>query len=271
MATAISTIPRWSSCAIRLYERPYLFGYVDGFLPIDTYRNLDDSFVDPTEHPQGEVLGKGKRRIMFRSPPTPEFLTRSGGLWAEAVEEIASADFMGDCWRWFGANVERMPQPEGPYRELLTERLKVDPSHLRMQCEFSVLESGVLLPPHSDSTDKVISFILYMPPAGWKAEWGGGTDIYEPLDARRRFNWCNAFLPASDMRTEYSCPYVPNRLFFFVKGYNAWHGVSPILAPPGIQRRSFNFSLQIPAEAVAGTRLAKIEAEIKRSESRLFR
>ncbi len=271
MATVLGMMPRLTTSAIHLFESPYLFGYVDEYLSADAYDQLGDAFVDPKNHSLGEVLGRGKRRIMFRAPPAPEFLSRTANPWAEVVEELSSPEFMRDCWQWLAANSSRMPQPDGVYRELLEERLKIDPSHLRMQCEFSILEHGVLLPPHSDSTDKVISFILYMPPAGWREEWGGGTDIYDPVDGSHRFNWGNAFLPVSEMRTAYTCPYVANRLFFFVKGYNAWHGVSPIVAPSGQPRRSFNFSLQIPTEITAKTRCGKLEAEIKRLESRLYR
>lgn len=270
MPLTTSLFPKISESKIHLFREPFLYGYVDNYLPDDLYQQLASDFIDPATHPQLDVLRRGKKRIVFRTPPVPDFIGESSRAWADTVEDVSSAAFLEDCWDWLHAFGDSAPQPAALYTSLMHERLKIDSSHLQMQCEFSSLEDGVLLPPHTDSTDKLISCVLYFTPPRWRQEWGGGTDVYEPLDSRRRANWHNVIIPRNEARTLYTSDYVPNRLFFFVKNCNSWHGVAPVLSPPGVQRRSFNFSLLIPKEVIAATPCASYEAEIKRTEATVF-
>jgi hypothetical protein len=262
-------LPRLGESEIRLFNDPFLYGYVDHYLPEDLYHRLSEAFIDPATHPNLNVLARGKKRVVFCAPPVPDFIAGASLLWAEAIGAITSHAFLVDCGTWLREHAPLAPQPE-VYRSLMDERLKIDPRCLGMQCEFSTMQDGVLLPPHSDSTDKVISFILYFAPPEWRPEWGGATEIYEPRDPRHRGNWSNVFLPASDMRTVFRSRFEPNRLFFFVKGYNAWHGVSPVTAPAAMQRRSFNFSLVIPKALMGQSPRAALEAEIRRLEAGIY-
>lgn len=265
------SFPRFSTSRIVLSRDPYLHGFVDEYLPADLYHELSEAFIDPATHPDMEVLGRGKKRLLFRAPPVPESIASVAPRWSEAAGSVASQEFRDDCWQWLHERAPIASQPEGPYRELMRARLATDPRSLVVQCEFSSMQDGVFLPPHSDSTDKVISFVLYFAPPQWQRSWGGGTEVYEPKDPERRFNWNNHFLDPSEMRTSFVCEFAPNRLFFLVKGCNAWHGVSPLAAPPGVQRRSFNFSLLIPDDVMAASSCAPHHAEILRREAEIYR
>jgi hypothetical protein len=267
--TAIS-MPRLSESAVRLFAEPFRYGYVDRYLPEDVYRRLARDFIDPATHASGGAMSRGKKRIKFQAPPVPQEIARAAPAWGEAIASIVSRDFLADCWTWLGAHAPASLQPEGPYRTMMDARLKIDPGRLAMVCEFSSLGNGALLPPHSDSPDKCISFILYFAPEEWHSAWGGATEIYEPHDPRHDFNWSNTFLPLTAMKTAFRCEFVPNRLFFFVKGYNAWHGVTPVAAPNGETRRSFNFSLAIPRTILAQSPHAELQAEIYRSEAAIY-
>jgi hypothetical protein len=262
----MTAMPRLSKTKVTLFHAPFLYGYVDNYLPEHVYRALAENFIDPATHANLQVLGRGKKRVVFRAPPVPDFVGAASPQWVDAIRAITSPAFFEDCWAWLRHHAHLAPQPER-YRSLMDARLRIDPRDLEMQCEFSSLQNGVFLPPHSDSTDKVISFVLYFAPPEWRSEWGGGTEIYEPNNPKHQYNWGNRFLPATDMRVAYRSEFLPNRLFFFVKGYNAWHGVEPVSAPATMMRRSFNFSVVIPKSLMTQARCAEYEAEIERHEA----
>jgi hypothetical protein len=78
------------------------------------------------------------------------------------------------------------------------------------------------------------------------------------------------------MELVFDSGFVPNRLFFFVKSQNSWHGVSPLLCPPEVTRRSFNFNIEISTEFrekivnwVSEAFYHKIEAPLYRSTFKL--
>jgi hypothetical protein len=134
-----------------------------------------------------------------------------------------------------------------------------------------MLTRDTMLPPHTDSTDKILVFLLYFPSEDWQAEWGGGTQVYRPRDKRYDANWSNSRLPRKDVDIVFDSGFKSNRLFFFVKSVNSWHGVAPMTCPEGVVRRSFNFAVCIPAaqRQARGYRLK--ERLIGRIERRRFR
>ena len=256
---------------MKLHQEPFLHGYIDQYLPAEAYRRLAASFIDPATHPGVEVLGRGKKRLVFRAPPVPDFIAQGSEAWSEAVRALSAPAFIGHCLAWLRANLSLDSQPAGAYRSLIAARIASGPERLQMQCEFSTMERGTLLPPHADSPDKVMSFVLYFPPPEWQAAWGGETEIYAPKDPKHRYNWGNRIVAADAMHIISSSDYRPNRLFFFAKASNAWHGVAPIVAPAGVQRRSFNFSLVVSASGLGAAPEAGFEEEIARLEAENFR
>lgn len=257
-----------STCAPTVMTEPFLHGFVDDYLPTWLYETLASSFIDPATHPAGERLARGKRRIVFRAPPLPTVLA-STPCWEQAVASIAGEAFTRDGWQWLRQSAFLEAQP-GLYREFFAARLQTDPTALQWQCEFASLDRGVHLPPHSDSTDKVLSCILYFAPPAWDPAWGGATEFYVPRDARQASNFGNAFLTAAEVRTASSCAFRPNRLVFLAKGHNSWHGIAPLATPDGVPRRSFNFSLVLPASVPIGVAQQQRQAEIARREAVIF-
>ena len=267
------TLPRLSSCAVNQFSEPFAHGYIDNYLPQEEFRALREGFVDPVGHPMGSVLGHGKRRIVFRAPPLPEFMQGAGiapailGL----IEGVASPSFIDDCWDWSVGRDAPYPNAPPAYAALLADRRGLGPADAEMQCEFSSLSDGVFLPPHADSTDKVLSCILYLGPDEWPGDWGGATEIYVAKDDRHKNNWNNAFLKREQMSVARAIEFKANRLVFFVKGSNAWHGVAPVRAPQGVERRSFNFSLILKKAAHENFKAKASSRAVEKLEKAAFR
>ena len=247
MLNASLKVSQFSKSSINAFRDPFVYGYIDNFLSDELYALLSENFIDPSSTQDLEVFTSGKRRALFKTPPLPSFVGNE--IWLDFLAEISSQEYLDDCFNWVAGN--QIADKEKLYQPLLQERLRIDKRNLGLQCEFSSLNSGTLLKPHTDSTDKFLSCVLYFSPPNWDSRWGGGTDVYKPKSEKFNFNWGNKILSLDQMDKVFTCAYKPNRLFFFIKSYNSWHGISEVRQPPGFERRSFNFALRSTLEKVS--------------------
>ncbi len=120
---------------------------------------------------------------------------------------------------------------------------------LRSRFEFSMMPGdGGSIRPHTDAPGKLITLVLaIVQPGEWKAEYGGGTSILWPKDARRSFNLKNTYMEFNEMRKIYCYEFDENQCVVFVKTFNSWHAVEPISTPsPTMFRRSLTINIEIP-------------------------
>lgn len=262
--TAWRSLPQ--ICDSRADDAPFPYGFADDYLPPDVLAELESSFLDPGGHERLDVLGRGKMRVKFRAPPVPDFVSEAGPAWVEAVQTISSRGFLEPTWECVRGILAAEALPTGPYQDLVAEQLSLGVDDLLVQLEFSSLEAGTYLPPHTDATDKVLSCVLYLPQDSWRTEWGGVTEVYAALPEdpgeHARPNWSNRTGTLKKFRLVESVALVENRLFWFIKTANSWHGVSPVSAPPGIGRRSFNFSVAVRPEALERPRMAELVRDV---------
>lgn len=258
-----------AACSAATRPGTFPFGHVDDYLDPESLAVLTATFLEPASHPDLNVLGKGKKRLVFRAPPVPALAADAGAAWAAAIAELASRDHMAETWEWVRGVYERLDLPDGQYADIVRERCRLDVDDLVLQMEFSSLEAGSHLPPHTDAPDKLVSCVLYLPDADWDPSWGGETVIYRPVDERRSDNWCSRSSSVDGMHELDTIGFTANRMFWFVKTHDSWHGVTPVTAPAGIGRRSFNVSLAISPAALAHPDLARLQGEIDARESLL--
>lgn len=260
----------WAHVPSHLAQEPYFYGWIDDMLPLPLYDQLADSFVEPETHPALNVLGKGKKRVSFMIPPVTDSFGDVGGAWRNLLDYLSDLETRAAALDWVRRSLPLDALPEGPYRELFALRHALTPDQLCWYCEYSSLDPSVLLPPHSDSTDKLLIFVLYFAPHGWQAEWDGGTEVYTAADPAQNHNFSNFFLPHERVARVDRCDYRANRAFFFVKNHAAWHGVSPVNPAATAPRRSFNFSLRIRPDADLPPRMVELMADIRAQEARAF-
>ncbi len=268
MSNLIDRMP-WARKEAYVSTEPYPYGWVDGFLPADLYDRLSASFVSPDQNKNSDTLGRGKKRVLFTTPPMPTHLEEMPEDWIGFLDALSDRNTMAQAFDW-ARSLTPAETAEPGYQELFALRNALSVDDLYWQCEFSSMDANVLLPPHSDSTDKILIFVHYFAPDGWQAEWGGETEVYSAKNPAQNRNWSNFFLNHAQVETLAKCRFLPNRLFYFVKTQAAWHGVSPLSAATSLPRRSFNFSLRIKPDAKVPARLTEVMAEIKARESGVF-
>lgn len=260
----------WAREDLALRQDPFPHGHLDDFLPAALYQRLVETFVAPEQDPDLEILGKRKKRLRFNAPPGPKRMTDRSPDWAEYLEFLALDGVQAAALDWLRRLIPLDSLPEGPYRALYALRHELRPDQLVWSCEFSTLDPGVYLPPHSDSTDKLLTFVHHFAPEGWQRDWDGGTQIYTAKDPAQNLNFSNFFLTYDRVTVLDHCAYQPNRLFFFAKTPAAWHGVAPVGPDATLPRRSFNFSLRTHPEATLPPRMAGLIAEIQAQEAAAF-
>ena len=115
---------------------------------------------------------------------------------------------------------------------------------------------------HQDSTQKVISFLLYLDKKGWDNESRGGTDFWEVTDdfipfdkspdsldiqlRQGRFASQSHSLKHSEakkIKKFKSIDFKPNRFIGFVRTSNSYHSVPPRILPNKVTRDCFQINI----------------------------
>mgnify|MGYP001813829361 CR=1 FL=1 len=120
---------------------------------------------------------------------------------------------------------------------------------LRSRFEFSMLPAdGGQVIPHTDSPGKAVTLVLSMAAGDeWEPEWGGGTDINRPRHDRLKFNLMNDKAEFDDMEIVESYPYRPNQAVIFLRTYNSWHSVRPMLGSGSkLMRKTLTINVMEP-------------------------
>lgn len=121
---------------------------------------------------------------------------------------------------------------------------------VRLTFEFSYLEAGCYIPPHTDVPGKLISLMLYFPDDGVRYPTTAGTEFYRGKNnAKAESGWLTGMMDDESSKrffekheTFYTSEFGPNKLVGFVKSSDSWHGVHHLELPPDASRRSLNIN-----------------------------
>ena len=81
----------------------------------------------------------------------------------------------------------------------------------------------------------------------WNRSFGGGTDVNQPKQDRYRFNHLNRLAAFDDMEVLHTYEFLANQAVIFVKTFNSWHSVRPMI---GCRLRRGASTLTINIEAM---------------------
>lgn len=237
----------------RIGERPFLHFVRDGFLPPDRYQALCADFPAAAWFP--ERIEGDKQRLNSRTAPDvfAAFL-RESPRWRELFDQLSAPEFVAGLYTIVRPALRRARGPFGarPWRLEDAETGPAFARRVRITFEFSRMEAGAEVPPHTDATEKLVSLLLYFPPPDWREEWGGGTVLYRPRDPALARNWHNRRVPFEALEPFFDAGFAPNRLFGFVKSHDSYHGMPPLRCPAGVARTSLNVNVYEAARSRPG-------------------
>lgn len=258
------------TCGAVTGDEPVFHYRADHFLPDGQYQQLYDSFPGPQWFDE-TIEGNKQRLNSRRSPALFSRFIDQHPQWRAFFTQLGSPAFVDPLYQLMKGPLTAIRGPLGgrPWRVETTPPC-ASPSpadwfrrRALMNFEFSRLERGSMVPPHTDAPEKLATLILYFAPPDWRTEWGGATLFYRPRDPALLNNWHNRRVPFEQLTPVLTNAFVPNRLFIFAKSADSYHGLPTIQCPADRVRNSVNINLLVPP-ATRLRRLRKTGARFRR-------
>jgi hypothetical protein len=245
-----------SSGKHNLINEPFLVCSIDDFLDEKLYEELfncfppKDFFVNPNPDKGNKIALDG------RSDRVQQYI-ETNSIWKKFTESINSNESSKFFKSLFDSHI--------PKRDLFQNRSWItdlnfyktkseidrdlDANYIRYSFEFSYMENGAYIPPHTDSKNKVISMIFYFadPEIDW-FNYSCGTSFFKlNKGARSEFkSWESVHLEGQMLEDFYEqssvfhrSEFKPNKFLLFIKSDISWHEVKPIQLPKNISRKAF--------------------------------
>ncbi|WP_417710640.1 hypothetical protein [Roseibium aggregatum] len=220
------------------YE-PYPVCYVKDVLPSDTYRELVKSYPDKALFKYMPNLGHKYSLSDINNPENYyAFLSRSPA-WKAFYDHVKSEEFIDNVLDMLSANnvdlgLRRLKviSKDGQRKASVLSRIRRK-TEVSARFEFSMMPAnGGQILPHTDAPHKLITLVLsMMEPGSWDHAWGGGTSVCLPKDRTKVFNHVNKAMRLDQVETLKTFPFEENQCVLFVKTYNSWHHVAPMIGP----------------------------------------
>jgi hypothetical protein len=262
MLAAESLNPDRLSVAIR--DPFFIFEFHEIF-DRQTYDALDAQFPKKSLFPATWVDRGGKSHM---SSKTPEFaaFTKRTPIWSKLYESFSDPEVIRKFYSLTHSVPSERPASEtkpwklsdksateGILRKPLAKfnRLRTNlqgATPVRLTFEFSYLEAGCYIPPHTDVGGKLISLMIYFPDKEIDYSSGAGTEFYRGKGhAPAQSGWKTGMMDDRASKefldkheVFYTSDFEPNKLVGFIKASNSWHGVKKLELPKSATRRSLN-------------------------------
>jgi Rps23 Pro-64 3,4-dihydroxylase Tpa1-like proline 4-hydroxylase len=225
---------------------PFCHFQIENYLPATMYQSLLESFPGQkwfTDKVEGD---KNRLHSLYSSEVVRRFC-RQYTAWQDFMDFLSSQLFLNDLYEFIrrGLIESRGFLNSRRWCDAMTDNLlrQIIEQPVKMQFEFSRLQRGSFVPPHTDAPDKLVSLLLYFPDPEWRENYGGNTDFFRPKRSDLESNWHNRRVPFDEVVPFFSSPFTPNRLVGFLKSRNSYHGVQPITCPDGMARNSLNINV----------------------------
>jgi hypothetical protein len=237
-----------------MLEFPYPHIYVRDVFPPDFYARMRANL--PSESQLRTLTALGRVRETYPEtrlvlPLVPEHRARLApgpqAFWEEFAGWMRGRAFGQLMIAKFSAYLQYR------FKDLNEQRFADEVLIVRDRTQYS-------LRPHTDVTNKVLSFLFYLPPDASMAHLG--TSLYVPKDPRFT---CpggpdHEFELFRRVRT---MEYLPNTLFAFMKTPDSFHGVEPI-TQPDVQRDLLLYDIKVmPQEQAAQADAAAAGSKVK--------
>ena len=218
-----------------MLEFPYPHIYVRDIFPEDFYARLRENLPSEAHLRTLPSLGRvaddypDSRLVMpLRREHTANLEPRQRAFWEELMGWLLGPMFGQLMIAKFAAYLQHR------FRDVAAQHYADEALVVRDRTTYS-------LPPHTDATNKVLSFLFYLPADASMAQLG--TSVYVPKDPRMTCEGGMRY-PFEDFRRMRTMEYLPNTLFAFMKTPQAFHGVEPI-TQPGVVRDLLLYDIKV--------------------------
>ena len=99
---------------------------------------------------------------------------------------------------------------------------------VKFEFTFNKSKNGSFNEPHTDSTRKIVSMIIFFTNDDWNINNGGLVKLFTPIKKKDEENWRNRLIDEKDLKTIKEIFPKPNRFYGFKKTKNSYHSVSKV-------------------------------------------
>lgn len=241
----------------------FVFEFHD-FLDPASYDALNRQFPDKSLFPATWVDRGGKSHMNSKMPEFAAF-TKKEPIWRELYESFSKPEVVQSLYELTHSVPSERPKSEkkpwkiddksfsGFMRKPLTKFNRLQNNlrghtPVRLVLEFSYLDAGCYIPPHTDVAGKLISLMIYFPDKKVDYSSGAGTEFYRGKDkSAARSGWGTGMMDDKASKEFfdkheifYTSEFTPNKLVGFIKSSKSWHGLKKLKLPPAATRRSLN-------------------------------
>ena len=240
--------------------KPYPLLVFNNVLDIKFYNKLLNEF--PEEH-KFKYLPKLGNKYSLSNKNNPKFFhkhLKDSEVWFELYQYIISKSFQKQILtllQSYGFNLALKTDWEKTnwdikqkfgliLNNLFFKRIVVSNDILDSRFEFSMMSAdGGSIRPHTDAREKIVTLVLTIDDGTWNSSWGGGTEINDVLDESRYYNQANKSVGFEDVTTIKTINFLPNQLTIFLKTFNSWHCVRPMVGPTAARRKTITVNIEI--------------------------
>jgi len=155
--------------------------------------------------------------------------------WKNIIQNFNSKDFINDLINYF--NLKNVC-PDNSWKKYLFIFKRV-----RMSFTFNISEPGGYSLPHTDSSRKLISMVIFFVDKTWNFNNGGQVQIYKPKSIEFEDNWRNKRVEKENLEILKTITPSPNKIYGFKKTKNSYHSVETVKNANNLSRKVFMINL----------------------------
>ena len=192
---------------------------IPNYLGKDFYHNLEKTFPDKKFFSEHNDFA---RTFNDENEKFDEFLENNTD-WKGFLGHLKSDRFIQDLVNLF--ELRNVYSNRKSFKKYLPLYKKVRTSFC-----FNISEEGGFSLPHTDSSRKLVSMVLFFVDKSWSQRNGGQVILYKPKNKNDENNWRNKRVDKNNLNILKIISPIPNKIYGFKKTKNSYHSVENVNA-----------------------------------------
>lgn len=214
------------------FEERFSLFEIPNFLEKEIYKDLCATYPDPSLFLAHNDFAKS---LNDGSDNFANFLEKNN-QWKIFIEKLNTKLFAEDLIKLF--NLKNVYFSKNNWKKNIPSFKKV-----KLSFCFNISEEGGYSLPHTDSSRKLVSMVLFFVDNAWSEKNGGQVKLYKPKNIINEDNWRNHRIDKGHLEVIKTIVGSPNKIYGFKKTKNSYHSVEPVRVIDGLYRKVLMINL----------------------------
>ena len=190
---------------------------IDNFIETKFFNSLRDRYPSDENF---QINTKYALTLNDKSRDFQNFIQKESS-WADLISAVDNDEFKKKILKIF--NIKKVFFSDKSWKRFLPFFKKVI-----FEYTFNKSKNGSFNEPHTDSTRKIVSMIIFFTNDNWNINNGGLVKLFTPTKKKDENNWRNKLINEKDLNIIKEIFPKPNRFYGFKKTKNSYHSVSKV-------------------------------------------